>query len=332
MKLPKLSQLKRRPLGERGMAHFAAPLFVVLLVGLVGTYMLVASHAATHKPPAGTNSNTGVLVLFSQDGAYNRAQISLEGVAPKGYKCDKALTSVNIVGETNKVFVKIGQPTAKKAGYSAFACTPTAGSAQYRVQFGNNIDPVTLKVTNKETPSHSPQLTLPGVVADIDAGYCTFVHADGATRKVPNNLNSCNGSYNPEDPPRPLDVSLRSLPALSTNKKKLGGFADVGATGKDLARHKCSGTVHVVTSSTNAKTKLAAYDLSLKYTKDSHYNDGNAYCVVKLKNVTIPNRGSDQTITVTVTLPKTTNLNPAGPVSATINAPGIPHISRNLVR
>ncbi len=41
---------KTKSLDDHGLAHFIMPLVVVLLVGVVGTYMLVASHANPVKP------------------------------------------------------------------------------------------------------------------------------------------------------------------------------------------------------------------------------------------------------------------------------------------
>lgn len=40
-----------RRLDSRGLAHYVLPLAIVLLVGVVGTYLLVASHADSLKPP-----------------------------------------------------------------------------------------------------------------------------------------------------------------------------------------------------------------------------------------------------------------------------------------
>ncbi len=44
MKFPK-PQLDRSSLNAAGLAHFVVPLVIVVLIALVGTYMLVASHA-----------------------------------------------------------------------------------------------------------------------------------------------------------------------------------------------------------------------------------------------------------------------------------------------
>lgn len=329
MNLPKLFSTSRS-LGERGIAHFLVPLVVVVLVGLVGTYMVVSSDAATKKSakPTTTNSKKGFIVVFSQNGDFNRAQISVEGGNPADYKCGKTFSQANRFGNTNAVILNIKQPNAKKAGFTAQSCSPTGGSAYYRVKFGNNITNVNgvNKVTNSNKNA-TLNLTEPGVVVDVDDGYCVFVHADGKTRKVPNNPNGCNGDYSSEDPPKPLDVTMSSLPALSSDKKKLVGYIGVSVKGKDLRREQCGGSVHVVTTSSNPKTKIAEYDLPLKYTKDKKYNDGNGYCAAKLKSINIKNRGSDQTLNVVATLAQTAYFNAAGPVGNSVVAPGIPTIT-----
>ncbi|MDB5170341.1 MAG: hypothetical protein JWO35_35 [Candidatus Saccharibacteria bacterium] len=54
----KIRHIKLRGLNAGGIAHLIAPLAIVVLVGIIGTYMLVASHAATPCSASDISSGT----------------------------------------------------------------------------------------------------------------------------------------------------------------------------------------------------------------------------------------------------------------------------------
>ncbi len=301
--LPKLKKLN-----GRGISHVILPLLIVVAVGVTGTYLLVASHAASPRPHGISIGNTakaspknGILVVFSQNGDYNRAEISVEGGAPKDYTCGTKLSAMNAFNETNAAVVKIGQPTAKKPGYSAYTCTPTSGSAQYRVKFGFNTIAVDggVKITNKDTPGSGPNLILPGVAVDIDAGTCTFVHANGETTKVPNNPKGCNGDYTE----KPMTAVVTVLPdAYKAGSTKITGYVNVTVPKKDLTREQCGASVRVDDAYSNGTTKANSYSLPLRYVKDAKLNGGNGYCVIKLATPIGKTRTQAQVVSITANL------------------------------
>ena len=77
--------MKPKSLNSRGIAHYVVPLVVVVLTGLVGTYLLVASHA---------NSGLGCSGVNSIKGTCSYGNICKPGYAPGGYGgCTKLLKS-----------------------------------------------------------------------------------------------------------------------------------------------------------------------------------------------------------------------------------------------
>jgi hypothetical protein len=252
-------------LGSRGIAHFLAPLVLVLLVGIGGTYLLVASHAdaktggtEAKTAPAGKKAKTGYLVLYGASDA-DQVKIVASNV-DKTVKCGGTLTAAK-----SSVVKKINTPkNAKTTPRLKFACTPVNGNGQYQVYFGKD---------NKFTTARY-------VALDVDAGYCVIVHptvaGDTSQQQVRKVSAGSNSSCNVKDPAPAVKLTptLRVLPAYGNEKNS---YVELAVPGKDLVKGACTGQVSVHYEKDG---KTATYRNALKYTKPKGIDNG--YCVASI--------------------------------------------------
>lgn len=268
MNLP--TTLRMKALNAKGIAHFVAPLVIVLLVGVIGTYMLVASHAATRTVDNGvkpvTKPKNGVLVVYSEEGRYDSVKIVLTGADAKTHKCG-GLFNTSVASVTKKL------PTTKQADGKlaplSIKCSAIGGYGNYHVYFGKNK-----KFTGQNT------------TIDVDEGFCTLVHSDAAkTRKIAADAaGNCPGSEAEPDAATKIDVVMKTLPKLSGDKKSILGFVQVSSATEDLTMLQCTGQVLVGYTSTTTGLKVNA-SYSLRYVKPK---TGNSYCVAQIYKLEKP--------------------------------------------
>ncbi len=186
-----------KPLNRRGIAHFMAPLLIIVLIAIGGTAAMVASHA--------DSTSGSLMVLFSSGGTYDKAKISLQGNPQIKHKCG---TSFNKDG-SGKSLISIPAPSHSKAGIKPLACTPTGTGVIYAVTFG--------KAGSDGTVAWQPS----AVMVDIDTSMCTFVHADGNANKVSNASGKCNDTAktDPTDAPKPKPPKPAKLKIVKDKAK-----------------------------------------------------------------------------------------------------------------
>jgi hypothetical protein len=147
-----MNKIKLRKLDPRGMAHFVMPLAVVMVVGLVGTYMLVASKAATCKTVHATTANGKPL--------------------PAETVCQKSEASIDAQNKAN----------AAKARANAKPRTPQNPTpAQARSQARTNSGASDTAATNAAPtapPSNDPEPTSTPV-APVAAAAAKYVRPNG---------------------------------------------------------------------------------------------------------------------------------------------------------
>jgi hypothetical protein len=245
---------KRAKLNARGIAHFVAPLAIVVAVGLIGTFMLVASNA-------NSLSRKGYIVVYSDKGTYDSVKINLYGADKTKHRCGGTW---NASGEVIK-----NLPGAKKASdksnfppTSPISCTPIGGNAAYEITFGKNRD-----FTNG-----------PLVRIDVDKGYCTLVFAAANKIDKVQYKNGC--PTNKRDVPTPVDSSVRLLPATNKAKTNLTGFVEFALPGQNVTRAQCTGVVNLKTSHESSAPKTL--QLPLKYVGENKSKKIKSYCVAKI--------------------------------------------------
>lgn len=257
----KLSTRKFFKLGSKGIAHFVAPLVIVLLVGVVGTYMVVASHAATPrhpnnggapgqttKKPKKEKKQPAYMVAYGQKDRFDSVKIAVADV-PHRVTCGGSLT-------------KAKPQVVRKTSTKPFRCTPINGISQYIVYYGK-----------------SKHFGNTYVAVDVDPGFCTLVYPDPAQiRKVPAEKGKCPGGS--DTAPTKVDVAVSVNPSASSNGKSVKGYINVVAA-EGVTRKQCSGDVMVTFKNTKTN-ESKAYRNPLKYVGDKRYNGGTPYCVATL--------------------------------------------------
>lgn len=170
MKLRKFTNL-----GMRGSAHFILPLLAVLVVGVVGTYMLVASHAASNAPST-------TFLVYSNARHYKGVKITSDKTFAAA-RCGKHSLA-------NGGFIKHSLPAstvAKPVPLTAVCIAPT-GSHSYTFTFSKD---------GKTYPKSSPVVVASSTVtAKIGgalpiANACVFLHDYGVNRAPQRVNNSC---------------------------------------------------------------------------------------------------------------------------------------------
>lgn len=127
-------KLNPRKLNTQGIAHYVVPLLVVLVVGVVGTYLLVSSHADSIRPPKITKASLSV-EFYGEP---------LPNTGPAGYcrnvrynyvvKTRGTVDHVTI-GEVALHYVNNGEWRGSKGGNIAL-CAPKKGGTTYPIARG----------------------------------------------------------------------------------------------------------------------------------------------------------------------------------------------------
>lgn len=251
-----LASLKPRfkKLDSRGITHVVAPLVVLLLVAVTGTYVAVSkqadnkdlSNATTAAAKSTAKTKTGALVIYSQKGRFDSVKIQIVAADVKTHKCGGAFSD-------SKDYVTRKLPAKAPLKIS---CSAVSGNGQYALYFGKH----------GKFPSNY-------VGVNVDGGYCTFVHKDpDSTRLAAIVKGKCTGASSENDSPKKLATGMRVLPKLGTNKKTITGYVEVNSPNEDLTRVQCAGQVSV-------NTGANVYNLALKYAR---VKSGNSYCVAKI--------------------------------------------------
>lgn len=260
MKLPKLSQLKRRPLGERGIAHFAAPLFIVLLVGLVGTYMLVASHAGAPK-------SEGQLIVYGGVD-YTGFDVQAVNLNTNTHSCRAKWSDAGKLAVPKKLpkptLNKGTTPPSYTVGSVVLHCTPTKGLESYHIQY------MTGAVTNYTE-----------IAVDVDANACTYVHPDGRQEKSALTNGKCGYVDIQKITARDAHIQVK----LTAAKNKITGWVDFTSVDahKLITKDQCTGQVAVTLTKAPA-TVVDTVNLPLKFVPATKAPKPvvPAYCVAKL--------------------------------------------------
>lgn len=248
---------KLKKLDDRGLAHFVLPLLVIVLVGAVGTYMLVGSHANSANRNRTPALSKGVLVVYGDDG-YTGVQVVARNMDTKTHDCGK-WNSGNIVQRNF--------PSAKVVNDNwvitplKFSCTRTLGNEHYEVNY--------IATGNK--------LVATAYGVDIDSGICTSVYPDGSqTRtKYDKNDKSC-GKVNTKKITK-ATPTLTVKPSVGGNKKTITGWVDLEAPA--VTKVKCAGQVAITVTSADHPYNFTPHNLPLKFV---NVKGRPAYCVAKL--------------------------------------------------
>lgn len=273
----RLLSVKPRKLNERGIAHFMAALAVLMIVGVAGTFALVSSHADASSATAAKTGDTssslgskpkyGVMVLYSENGRFDTARISLSGADPKTHVCGGAFTAA-------KMNVERKLPAAKANGTKAapllVKCSAVGGTGTYNVTFGKN---------GKYT-------TVRPVAVNIDQNICTLVHSDPTKiRAVALDVTTagikCPGYLDELDTPTKVGVTMKVLPKAS--QQNIIGFVSVQSAAEALTRSQCIGQVRVEITETASAKIVGTKNYPLKYYKPA--GNGGSYCVSQLLKV-----------------------------------------------
>lgn len=311
MKGKKISQ-RLFTLGSRGIAHYLAPLIIVVLVGIVGTYLVVASHAdATTSSNGGVtanttttgNANTGYMVIYTNAGQYNAVKVSLHGGPAGTYHCGANLTSKN-----NYTYVRLFSNNASRG---KFACTPISGQQSYDFVY--------------DSAGRNSKFTNDYISVDIDKGYCTLVHPDPSKiRKVAAGANGhCESDA---DTPVQQATESRNVMGLSKDKKSLTGYIEVyrpGSPHQSVTKKECTGEVKLkIVKKLKNSSPSYWFANPLKYVGATKTNP--SYCVAVGPQSNAIHAGfmqSGDTFTVQSSFPGNAYLAPTAAADVTVKIP-----------
>lgn len=300
-----------KPLGARGAIHLAAPLLVVVLIAVVGTFFLVSSNAnrlqSTDKTTSsqGKKVKKGYILAYSQEGRFNQVKIVASNTSAKGYKCGSFTFDENRKSTIRRL--PKGEQ-AKKGVPLKIACTPTQDVGHYKLYFGKD------GFFKEDNP----------VPVDVDSEICSLVHFDPTqVRKINAEKGNCKPSGE-QDTPKKLDASIRVLPQLSKNKKSIAGFVEISVPAEGVTKAQCSGTVMVTfwQVTPTAEAKKGPFAHTVKFVKANPAKNLKGYCVAGLSGDNLKgyvNPGG--TYDVVASYKGSKFFNPAADVTARITIP-----------
>lgn len=206
-------------LDNRGIAHLFLVLITIVMVGVIGTYFLVASHADSLK-----GKHTSTYYLYSAGGKYTYARVSSSGFS------DARCGTAKLKG-SKKTIVKL--PGRGTNGYPPLALTCVTP-----VQTGDSYSVTFLTKRSEKPTAQTP------VLLQQNSDSCVFVHsndaptAKGITHVLTKNADgSCNKDQTPDtnaEPEAPAAPSSDSKPAKKTPTKAKQQSSDLQKTDDGL--------------------------------------------------------------------------------------------------
>ncbi len=279
MKLPVLTPFTM--LNCRGIAHFVAPLAIVLIVALTGTYLLVASHAAPlSKQPTGS---TGVLLLYSNGGLYKRAVVSAFGDNhPQCATKNKALIfTLPTPTLPSRATVTLTGPLTRV----------TCSASNYNVYFLKKSD---------SASKISPLMPSTYASVGLSANYCAFVHIARESKVQSIQNGHCVGDNDPSNVDivkRTPTISLVTKPDPIVLGKAYTATIFVRVPGDDtLSPEECAGSVIQHAEIANAGARQAVKIKSFNIELPLRYNRSAKACIFQDKE-----SSKDTTDTATTT-------------------------------
>lgn len=196
--------MKLQKLSSHGIAHFVLPLLITVLIGVIGTYVLVSSHADSVSGP-----NTSTYFLFSAHGKYKYAQISANNASFTKAKCGNKKLPQN-----SSLTLTFKQKKGSWQTLTTNCTTPVKESDGYFIAFYDKDHKPAKKPDVKEA-----------VLISEPSNSCIFVHANdagdsvGITHRLPREANGkCDKSKAPEDTPAPDSPAPKNSSKKSTKK------------------------------------------------------------------------------------------------------------------
>lgn len=283
--------------------RFITLVFATLcLVMLVSMCLPATSHAVTRKRP-------GFLVVFSQQGRYDKVQIQAHPSLDRNtHSCNGKFP------ESRKTERKL-----KTVGPRFIKCSAVDSDRLYTVKYGKSgaTDPF----------SGANAVTISDVDVNYDfagntGGYCTYIHPQSAPvigNVLVTSSSGCNADTS--DPVTRINASLSIHPQLSQNKKYIYGSVRLtAASGEHLTKAMCKSGVQVVVNYAPGKDSAA---LSTKYVKRTGNNP--AHCRAKFNSKSLSPKLTPGTYTLTASNNTSTHFN-GGAVSPAASSITIPRL------
>jgi uncharacterized FlaG/YvyC family protein len=253
-----------RRLDSRGVSHLLLPLLLVVGVAVVGTFMLVTSHANPSDATAAVakkSPSVGYIMLYNANDATNLHK-TVKVTASGSVKC-AGVKPTGVVSLRTDLLP-----------HSLRCQITSSGNEKYNIAYDS--------ISNPGTYNQS-------FAVDVDKNMCTEVFPDQSkTAKVAIKNNKC-----PAEVREAVKISpnFRVLPNdFKKGTKRITGFADMYASGVGFGKNVCTGSVNIAVTDKSTGQVVSQHSYPVRYVPGNaasaqKYHGGQSYCVATFNNL-----------------------------------------------